>query len=266
MPSSQPKVRRIAETPMVPEHLRFLKVRLKAGQGWLQRVPCLLALACVLDFSTVAGAGVESLAGRFSGAWTNLTFGSTGAASLTLAIDGNQAGVTFDLDGFVFGRFDPPPISIPGIVDGNAIRFSTRAQSFFGDIAGVVDAAAGTFQTVFTNIPGGFIQQLAATGTVGGGVLRLDYLVEFPGPASPQNPAKGVMVVSREAPPRITEIRIEPGALVLEWRGGTPPFQAQSRSQLTSGAWTDVGAPISSHTLRLPSQDSSRLFLRIVGR
>ncbi len=52
----------------------------------------------------------SQLAGNFTGAWNNTTFGSTGAARLNLSINSttNVATINIDVDGNVFGGPDPP--------------------------------------------------------------------------------------------------------------------------------------------------------------
>src|SRR4051812_4766660 len=57
-----------------------------------------------------AHAALQDMVGRYVGAWTNITFGSTGKAVILIQISGTNATLTFDMDGQVFGYVNPPVI------------------------------------------------------------------------------------------------------------------------------------------------------------
>ena len=223
-----------------------------------------LLLACLRPLP-VANAGVEAILGHYTGAWTNLTFGSTGKAVIDMSAAGTSATILFDMDGFVFGAFDPPVINMPGTVVGNTIQIDSKGQGLFGDISGAVDAAAGTFRAVLTNIPGGFIRQVTATGTVAAGVMKLDYVVDFPGPAGPQNPARGVMTVAVAKPLAINSIVREGNEVVVSWTGGAAPYRVQTRSSLTGGNWADTGPTTTGTTARIPAPATGAIFVRVAS-
>lgn len=50
----------------------------------------------------------------------------------------------------------------------------------------------------------------------------------------------------------ITGIRVNDGQATLDWSGGQPPFQVQSRTGL-SGDWSDAGAPVTERTATVPA-------------
>ena len=47
------------------------------------------------------------------------------------------------------------------------------------------------------------------------------------------------------APVVITQVQISEGNVRIEWEGGNPPFQVQSRTSLNEGVWENVSDPIS---------------------
>lgn len=225
---------------------------------------CRMAAAALLSLATLGrtAAGVEPVLGHYAGAWTNLTFGSTGGAVIEINAAGPAAAIVFDMDGFVFGAFDPPVISMPGTVDGNLIHIDSKGQGLFGDILGTVDATAGTFESVLSNIPGGGISKVTAAGTIIDGTMKLAYIVEFPGPTGPQNPATGVMVVKKASTPVITSVELEGADVLIRWTGGTSPHQVQVREVLTSGDWVNHGSATPDSSARIPITTGT-LFIRV---
>ena len=70
--------------------------------------------------------------------------------------------------------------------------------------------------------------------------------------------------VSPAAVPFALGIRtVAGGQLVLEWSGGTPPYQVQRSPSLSSGSWTNVG-PVTSATTFSVSSSGSRGFYRVI--
>lgn len=142
--------------------------------------------------TTVADAGAEraaalaAIAGTYTGAWNNTTFGSTGpiAASLDVDVEARFAVLSLDLGGFVFGGPDPDPLVVefdllvagpyPGsnalfgeftmdLVDGHLTMIAPavpgvggREMVLEGDLAG--DSFAGTY-TIDGLADGTFIAQ-----------------------------------------------------------------------------------------------------------
>lgn len=229
-------------------------------------VRCAVGASLVFALSVVSTAAVQDLAGRYEGAWTNLTFGSLGKAVITIEIQGTNASLKFDMDGYVFGQIDPPLIDMPGTVQGDFILIDNLGVGMFGDIKGSVDAAQGTLSVALSNIPGGYIQKVVTAGSIGGGVIQLDYTVDFPGPASPTNPAKGVMRTVRSEPLRITRVFREGNNLVLEWVGGRPPYTVQLSPDLSGSAWLAVGTPTTGATARIGIPGGGMGFIRVAGQ
>src|SRR6185312_10428488 len=92
----------------------------------------LLVLLCF--HASFSHAALQDMVGRYVGAWTNLTFNSTGKAVIIIDITGTNATLTFDMDGQVFGYVNPPVISMPGTVVGNTIVIDNKGVGIFGDI------------------------------------------------------------------------------------------------------------------------------------
>lgn len=155
----------------------------------------LAALALALGgLARPARAAITDIAGTYVGAWNNLTFApASGDATMTITFTGLEATISFDMDGNVFGSFDPPPIDLMGTVVGDDLVISSLALPVFGDVAGTIVGSSGAFDFALTNVPGGFITSVSATGSIVSGVLSLDYTVVFPGPSGPTNPAVGTL-------------------------------------------------------------------------
>ncbi len=180
--------------------------------------------------------------GRYVGAWTNITFGSTGKAVVIIQISGTNATLTFDMDGQVFGFVDPPVISMPGTVVGSTILIDNHGVGIFGDIKGSIDGTTGAFQTTLTNVPGGFISQVINNGGITNGVLNVSYTVDFLERSSATNPRPRSHSVAVLTPPIVITNTARAGAnLTLRWSGGKAPFIVQSASNnLASGVWTII--------------------------
>lgn len=92
-----------------------------------------------------ARAGVDAVVGHYEGAWTNVTFGSTGKAVVDIHVNGTAANTSFDMDGYVFGAFDPPVIQMPGVVSGDfqvQVRSSLTAGSWVNQGGATSESAA----------------------------------------------------------------------------------------------------------------------------
>ncbi len=225
--------------------------------------PFLLLL--FLFHAQLASAALQDMVGRYVGAWTNTTFGSTGKAVIIIDISGTNATLTFDMDGFVFGFIDPPVISMPGTVQGNSIVIDNHGVGIFGDIKGSIDGTTGAFNTTLTNVPGGFIKDVTNTGFITNGVISLSYTVDFPQPPSSTNPAHGVMVAVLTPPIVITNAARAGANLTLKWSGGKGPFVVQANSNLTSGVWTNYSSPTTNNAT-VPIAPTGNAYFRIGGQ
>jgi hypothetical protein len=207
---------------------------------------------------------------QYEGAWTNLTFSSTGAAHVGVVINGASATINFDLDGFVFGAADPPLIVVPGVINNGVLQLDSKGLSTYGDVAGSINLATGDTLIDLTNVPNPRIAHLKLTGkvTAGGaggpaGKIDLQYLVDFP-PGSFPSTATGVLVATQIAPVQITSIETGTGELIVSWTGGKPPYQIQTTASIgASTLWRNSGTPTSSTTAHVPLAGASRLFVRI---
>jgi hypothetical protein len=236
------------------------------GSAGCLRVVRFIILTSLCLGPTLTQGGVQDLVGRYVGVWTNLTFGSTGKAVIEIQTSGTNAALTFDMDGYVFGIMDPPVITMPGTVNGDVILIDNKGIGMFGDIKGRVDATQGTLVATLTNIPGGYIQTVTNVGTIGGGVIHLNYTVLFPGAPSSTNPAYGVMGVTMVPPIAITRVGRQGSNVSLTWSGGLGPFQVQTRTNIVLGAWQNVGAQTSVRTSSLPTSAVSPAFYRVAGQ
>ena len=225
-----------------------------------------LILVLLLSPSATALAGLQAIAGHYVGAWTNLTFGSTGKAVINIVISGTNAALVFNMDGQVFGQFDPPVITMPGTVQGETIQIDNKGVGIFGDVKGVVNGAIGTLATTLTNIPGGSIQMVTNTGTVTNGIMHVDYIVTFYGSPSSTNPAHGVMDALLIQPLSIVQAKRQGTNLALQWTGGLGPFTVQTCTNLATGGWTNVGTPTASSSATVPILPTGNAFFRVAGQ
>lgn len=122
---------------------------------------------------------VQAYLGEWSGAWRNITFGSSGAAFATLAAEQDgTASFTVDLDGFVFGVIDPDPITYVGSFSADGAIFEAPGDPLFGDLTMKV-TADGEVAIVGELVPIEGIAQLSATGTITPEEIFLEYIVTF---------------------------------------------------------------------------------------
>jgi hypothetical protein len=227
------------------------------------KILLLVLFFCQAQFSRAA---LVDMVGRYVGAWTNITFGSTGKAVIIIGISGTNSTLTFDMDGFVFGYIDPPAITMPGTVVGNTMLIDNHGVGIFGDIKGSIDGTTGAFQTSLTNVPGGFITQVTNVGLITNGIINVNYTVDFPGAPSSTNPAHGVMVAVLTPPIVITNAVRAGTNLTLKWSGGKGPFAVQASSNnLSSGVWTNYSSP-PTNSATVPISPSGTAFFRIAGQ
>jgi hypothetical protein len=111
----------------------------------------------------------QQYAGSWSGTWANQTYGTTGAAEMTVVV--NEDGtfeITIDLGGMVFGVVDPPPLTYSGSYSaGVGASFGGQGDPTLGDVT-------------FSMTPGGQV-----TGRLEG-ILGGSGLAEVTGTATPE--------------------------------------------------------------------------------
>jgi hypothetical protein len=124
------------------------------------------------------------MAGLWEGMWINNTFSSSGAASLLIEVEpSGLATLTLDLDGFVFGMFDPDPVVYTAYFGSGRIDFDISDDPVFGDFlaSGFTD---GTVSIEAELVPVEGIASLTAEGTFAPRGIHLNYTVEFLGGGS----------------------------------------------------------------------------------
>jgi hypothetical protein len=222
-----------------------------------------LAIFLVVLLSPFTRAQTTNL--RYEGSWTNTTFGSFGAAHISVVLDAPAATLTFDLDGFVFGDPDPALIVVPGTIDQGILHLDSKGVATYGDVIGTINLVTGETLIDVSNVPNPRIKHLQLTGNVTG-KIDLAYTVDFPEPPSAFNPAKGVLVATLVPQLQITSVQQSNAELVVTWIGGKAPYQIQTRPDFSTAQWQNFGATTSSSTARIPASNSARLFVRVSGQ
>lgn len=122
-----------------------------------------------------------ALAGVWSGAWANTTFGSSGGATMTVTADtlAQTFEATVDLNGSVFGSGDPAPQVFSGSYAGGGADL-TITSALFGNLSLQV-TSAGQISGSATNIPGGGIARIDFTGTWTATAINIAYTITFVG-------------------------------------------------------------------------------------
>jgi hypothetical protein len=135
--------------------------------------------------------------GTYSGTWTNTTFGSTGPASIELALD-RAAGamdMLLTLGGNIFGQPTPAPETLRAqLVPGEGLSFESAT---FGETTVSVDlsGAAPVITVSSPDVPSARIKTFTATATIGDPrTIELAYEVAFRD-ATP--PASGTATLTR---------------------------------------------------------------------
>jgi hypothetical protein len=136
---------------------------------------------------------VRAYLGEWSGEWRNITFGSSGAARATFVADEDgTAAFTIDLDGYVFGAFDPDPMTYAGSFNSDGAVFDIPEDPLFGDLT-ITVTTDGEVSIVGDLVPMEGIAQISATGTITAEEMHLDYIVTF----SAGDPAIGEMNLTK---------------------------------------------------------------------
>ena len=247
----------LAPTAVSAKHMRTKASAVCSAPNWKVRV---LVLAGLCFHASLSWGAVQDLVGRYVGAWTNLTFGSTCKAVIEIQISGTNAALIFQMDGYVFGLRGSPLISMPGTVSGDVILVDNKGVGMFGDIKGRVDAAQKPLTTTLTNIPGGSILSVTNVGTIDAGVIRVNYAVLFLGSPGPTNPAYGVMAATMVPRIAITSVRRQGSNVLLAWSGSLEPFQVQTSTNLTLDVWDNIGGQTYLRTSTIPVDAASQTF------
>ena len=120
------------------------------------------------------GMTAKDFAGNWTGTWNNTTFGSKGAAKMTVVVDEAKKSVelTLDLDGNVFGAADPPAEKFTGTY--TAAGFTVTSKStLFGDLS-LTFKADGTISG--SGKPAGF-DDITFKGTGTAKTMTLTYTI-----------------------------------------------------------------------------------------
>ena len=116
--------------------------------------------------------------GPWDGIWMNNSFGSSGAARAYIDLREDGWGLLMlDLDGPVFGMFDPAAMIFEGTYDENGARLDEADHAFFGDLVLTVDAA-GTLRVDAPAVPGANLG-LSLEGQVAAAFIDASYEIDF---------------------------------------------------------------------------------------
>ena len=126
-----------------------------------------------------ARAAAEAAAGTYEGEWRNLTFGSSGAAAVTLTVSGDNLVAVFNLDGQVFGQFDPEPEPITLPLDQLGSGTVQGESELFGPFT--LTVTADGFRLEAPAIPAGGIASMTVTATFDGTTISGTYEIAFEG-------------------------------------------------------------------------------------
>lgn len=143
----------------------------------------LLALATTALFTGCSSSSdavpfdVANFTGSYSGTWTNTTFSSTGAASVTITDSGGDPMVAVDLDGNVFGGADPASESFTGMANLNDATLASTTSPVYGDVVSTLNGN-GTITITGTNIPGG-VDTFTLVGTIVNGQIQANVTITF---------------------------------------------------------------------------------------
>jgi hypothetical protein len=69
----------------------------------------------------------------------------------------------------------------------------------------------------------------------------------------------------RALAPNIISIAASGSDVVLNWAYGTPPFQLQTKTNLTDAVWSNIGSTTTNSTTSVPIQSGARFF-RVSGQ
>jgi len=150
-------------------------------------------------------------------------------------------------------------VTFDGVSGQSAIYYDgEKVDVSFTTPAGVGTADTGGFHIgSFRGGNGRFFEGLIDEVGIWNRVLRADEITYL---------AEGNVIPEPEqevAPVVITRVQISEGNVKIEWEGGNPPFQVQSRTSLNEGAWENVSDPIS-ETIYEEGIDAAMKFFQVV--
>ena len=128
-----------------------------------RRIACaaLAGVACAVAPPAAAQPTFADFVGEYEGSWFNETYQSTGAARFRIEVDGSTGTLGVDLDGNVFGGFDPPEVVFTATVGSQAL--AKQDDSLFGDVSCTGNPSA-------FNCTGNMINDFVLSGSISGGI------------------------------------------------------------------------------------------------
>lgn len=133
------------------------------------------------------------------------------------------------------------------------VQGKTFLGSFLVDGPADQNAAAGQFTF-----------DISAWGLTAG--TEVTVTANYAATAGPSEPvitslfSKPVALVAGASSIQMQPITVGPESLTLSWTGGTPPYQVQTRSSLSTGGWTALGAPTSNTSVTVPRSGAEGYF------
>lgn len=120
-------------------------------------------------------------AGHWEGEWVNTTFGSSGpiVADVTVNPDGSLT-LTLDVDGEVFGLYDPPPVTYTGHFDLHAAEIVIADDPVWGN-ALLTFMEGGAFYFEAALVPDVEIASMTIDGSFSPDATDGAYLITFVG-------------------------------------------------------------------------------------
>lgn len=116
--------------------------------------------------------------GTYTGTWTNTTFASTGAASVTISENSGMLSVAVDLDGNVFGGANPASETFMATINTNDATIGTAVTStVYGDVTATL-GGNGTLTISGINIPGS-VDTFSLTGSIVNGQIQANVTITF---------------------------------------------------------------------------------------
>jgi hypothetical protein len=138
-------------------------------------------------------------------------------------------------------------------------------------VLGVYDGPRGASDTLFdvlVTVPGLYPFQIIYFETQGSATEEFFSVTNFAtGDKVLVNDRTHVTAIRswREVPPRITNITRSGSNVVLSWAYGAPPYQVQTKANLTDPTWTNVGSSTTNMTATVPLSPGTAFF-RVYGQ
>ena len=156
-----------------------------------------------------------------------------------------------DVDIYLADPLAPSGVILPGSY------LATRSEGVPEDDA---NGAPGEFSFDLTslNIPGG--QQLVVVAS-----YQKDETSSNAGWAIVSPVSNGVST-GNSTPIGAITVAVEGNNLRLRWTGGTPPYQVQRRTSLSSGSWGNEGGPVTEPTALVPITADLASYFQVTGQ